>query len=76
VAQNSSFNLRMIKFAVNQMQDTMGFSTAVRATLDTYYTGSIARQAQQETVSSQGTRFLADAGRAMKNLEEWRRWQR
>jgi len=78
VAQSDPFRLRLIKFAVNQMQDTMGFSAAVQAAYETYYIGAISRSAQQEAAGTAqtGPRFLADAERALKNLEEWRRWQR
>lgn len=36
IAQTDRFILRMMKFAVNQAQDTMGFRTAVRATHSSY----------------------------------------
>ncbi len=75
VAQNDPFHLRLLKFAVNQAQDTMGFSTAVLAAYETYYIRAIARSAQQEAAGAAqaGPRFIADADRALNNLEEWRR---
>ncbi len=69
VAENRPFGLRLIKFAVNQMQDTMGFSTAVRAAFQTYYLRSLDEQAPQ----SGAPRRRPGVEQALKNLEENRR---
>ncbi len=77
VAQNDPFRLRLTKFAVNQMQDALGFSAAILAAYDTYYIGAVPRVAQQAAAGTAqtGPRSIADAERALKNLEEWSRWQ-
>jgi len=38
VAENHPFNLRMCKFSVNHAQDLMGFTSAVQAALQTFFT--------------------------------------
>ena len=68
VAENNPFHLRMVKFSVNHMLDTMGFSSEIEGGFHTYFVNGYPRWSEFKGLNYPG-RNLANADAALKNLK-------
>jgi len=68
VAQQAPFVLKMQKFSINNMQDTMGFTSSMNSAFQTYYINRSLGWADFEKKVSK-TKKLANSNSALENLQ-------
>ena len=68
VADNNPFHLRMVKYSVNHMLDTMGFTSEIEAGFNTYFVNRYPVWSEFKGLNIQG-KNVANADRAFKNLK-------
>jgi enoyl-CoA hydratase/carnithine racemase len=68
VAENDPFQVRMVKYSVNHMLDTMGFTSEIEGAYQTYFVNRFPTWSEFKGVNVPG-KNLANADRALKNLK-------
>ena len=68
VADNPRFGARMVKFSVNNMLDTQGFTAWAESAYHTYYINSLMRA--DPLVGANGERRMAGVGHAVELLKQ------